>query len=409
MKNTFKLIFAFLIMGSLLASCFGLPPQYGLACGAGLLGVAIATYKEPMQNVFRADVINPDITKIATYIGKVRKGIIPKLVNAMNISKDISLVPNIKNVSVSTSLTIKSGPKPATGNFNPMAGDLDYNPRLLTVEAFQRDLLITPSLYRKSHFAYERGAGEGTNNKSIPFEAYTLKRVLENDAAILNDQTGFYGVGKAAFAAFNAGSVYTAGQRVYFTLNGEVQYFTAKATTTAGQSPATNPEKWTESNALAICLGLGTQLFAGRTSGDITKVIAAGSLSAYDLYKKVFRAHSDARKNLGVVIYSPTTKTEELYDDFETKVGKYTENDGSGNMYLAGTNKKGLIVPATWMSKSNVIFSGPKENFEMGTDLLSDMESFNVIQDVYSVKMGMSGVMGFNYQDGSEITMTDAD
>ena len=408
MKNSIHLILAFALMGSLLATAMGIP-QYSIACSFGLFGVAIATFKEPMQNVFRADPINPDITKIATYIGKVRKGIVPKLVNSMDISSDITLVPNIKNVSVSTSLSINGGPKPQDGNFNPEPGDLDYNPRLLTVEGFQRDMLITPSLYRKSHFAYERTAGEGAKNKSIPFEAYTLKRVLENDAAILNDQTAFYGVGKAAFAAFNAGSVYTAGQRVYFTMNNHIQYFVCKATTTAGQSPASNPEKWTKSNALAICVGLGTHLLAGRSSGDITKVISAGSLSAYDLYKKVFRAHSDARKKLGVRIYSPTSKTEELFDDFENKVGKYPENDGSGNMYLAGTNKKGLIVPARWMSKSNLIFSGPMENFEMGTDLLSDMETFNVVPDVYSIKMGMSGVMGFNYQDGNEITMTDAD
>jgi hypothetical protein len=406
MKNLLVVFIAFALMGGLIAQAFHVP-EMSLAFGAGLFVLALVLHKPAQAGVFRADT-SPDITKISTYIGKVRDGIIPKLVNSMSIADDITLVPNVKNVSVSTSLTIKNGPKPYTGVFNPVGDDLDYNPRILTVEKFQRDLIIEPAKYRKSHFAYERGAGENANNMTIPYEEYTLKRVLENDGAILNDQTAFYGVGKAAFAAFNPATIYTAGQRVAFSFNNELQYWTAKSTTTAGQSPLTNPEKWTNSNALAICVGLGTQLFAARANNEITKVIAAGSLSAYELYKKIFRAHSDPRKALGVTIYSPPSKVEELYDDFESKVGKYTEADASGRMYLAGTNKKALIVPATWMGKSNVIFSGPKENFEMGTDLISDRNVIRAIPDVYNIKMGITGVMGFNFQDADEITMTDA-
>lgn len=406
MKNlTTLLVFGF--FGSMLAAAANVP-QFSAVFALALFALAIALYKPALPGIYRSDV-SPDVSKISTYIGKVRRGIIPKLVNSMDIAKDITLVPNVKNVSVSTSLTVKNGPKPYTGNFNPVGDDLDYNPRLLTVEPFQRDLIIDPRKYRKSHFAYERGVGENSKNNKIPFEEHTIGRVLESDGAMINNQTAFFGVGKAAFTAYNAGTAYTAGQRITFTLNNELQYFTAKASTTAGQSPATNPEKWNNSNALAICIGLGTQLKAGRSNSEITKVIAAGSLSAYDLYKKVFRAHSDARKSVGVAIYSPWSKVEELWDDFENKVGKYTENDGSGRMYLSGTGKKGLIVPATWMTGSNMIFSGPTENFEMGTDYLGDFNIVNTIPDVYTLKMGVAGVLGFNYQDPEEVTITDQD
>jgi len=406
MKN-FKL----LITLGFFAGMLGLTtntPQFTALYFIGFSVLAFVLPKNVRAGVFTAD-ISPDVTKISTYIGKVREGIIPKLVNSLDIANDITLVANVKNVSVSTSLKIKNGPKPYTGVFNPMGDDLDYEPRLLTVEPFQRDLLIDPRKYRKSHFAYTRGAGESAKNNKIPFEDFTMKTVLENDAAIMNNQTAFFGVGIGAFPAYNAGTAYAVGQRMKISHKGEIQYFTAKVATTAGQTPETNPENWTNSNALAICIGLGTRLIEARNGSEIQKVIAAGSLSAYDLYKKVFRAHSDARKALGVRIYSNVSKTEELMDDFENKVGKYTENDGSGRIYLANTNKKALIVPATWMSGSNTIFSGPMENFEMGTDLLSDSNQVNVIPDVYQLKMGVTGLIGFNFQDPEEITMTDQD
>jgi hypothetical protein len=279
----------------------------------------------------------------------------------------------------------------------------------LTVEAFQRDILIEPAKYRKSHFAYERTAGEGSKNKSIPFEAYTMKRVLENDAAILNNQTAFFGVGIDAFPAFDAGKAYVKGERMKIFHKGEVQYFTALVATVAGETPETAKVKWSNSNALAICTGLGTRLKTARSQGEIKKVISSGGLSPYDLFKKLFRSHTDARKAVGVSIYVQTGAYEELLDDFENKVGKYTENDGSGRMYLSNTGRKGLIVPATWMSGSSMAFSGPVDNFEMGTDLLSDLNQVNIIPDVYQLKMGIVGVLGFNFQDPEEVVITDQD
>ncbi|MNY75268.1 hypothetical protein D3C86_2145020 [compost metagenome] len=59
------------------------------------------------------------------------------------------------------------------------------------------------------------------------------------------------------------------------------------------------------------------------------------------------------------------------------------------------------------MNGSRMAFSGPKENFEMGTDLLSDLNQVNIIPDVYNLKMGIAGVLGFNFQDPNEIVITD--
>ncbi|MCX2473558.1 hypothetical protein OQZ33_04355 [Pedobacter sp. MC2016-05] len=406
MKNLINIFKFALFLG--MAYTVGGPMMVGLTVVALMVAIAFGKPNTALTGVHRADV-SPDVSKIQTYIGKVKKGIYSKLVNSMDIMKDITMVPNVKNTYITTELVIKNGPKPYTGVFNPVGNDIDYEPHTYTVQPFQRDLIIDPRKYRTSHLAYERGPGESSKSNTIPFEQYTIKAILENDAAILNDQTAWSGLGKAAFNAFNAGTVYNAGARIKFTLNNEVQYFFALATTVAGESPLTTPLKWADANALAICEGLGTIIKAGRDSGDITNIISSAGKSEYELFKAVFRKHSDARKALGVQIYSGSARMEALMDDFENKVGKYTENDGSGKIYLANTNKKAELVSATWMSKTNMILSGPRLNFLGLTDEVSDFNTVNVIPDVYTLKMGVAGVLGFGYQDGREIVITDQD
>lgn len=404
MKNLFNLFKISLFLGLALSA----PPLVGYVLLIAFVSILLFTNPVKNPNVYMSDV-SPDVTKIQTYIGKVKKGIYSKLVNSMDIMRDITMVPNVKNTYVTTELVVKNGPKPYTGVFNPVGNDLDYEPHTYNVQPFQRDLIIDPRKYRTSHLAYERGAGESSKNNTIPFEQYTMKAILENDGAILNDQTAWGGLGKDAFVAFNGATVYTSGAKVKFILNNEMQYFIALATTVAGESPLTTPLKWAEANALAICLGLGTIIKADRDANKITNIVSAGGKDPYSLYKEVFRKHTDAQKALGVQIYSNSSKLEGLMDDFENKVGKYTENDGSGRMYLANTNKKAELVSATWMSKTNMIMATPRLNLLGLTDEVSDFNTVNVIADVYTLKMGVAGVLGFGYQDARSMVITDQD
>src|SRR5690606_6024308 len=151
----------------------------------------------------------------------------------IEIAKDITPVYNVKHAMQMASLIINNTPKPYTGEFKPRNNDLAYTDRTLTVEKYQRDILVEPSKYRTTYLGEFRGPGEGANNMTIPFAQYTMEAIIDENASALNDQTAFHGIGKAGFAAFNAGTAYTGNgtEFVSFTINDEVNYFKVVAAT----------------------------------------------------------------------------------------------------------------------------------------------------------------------------------
>ncbi|SEM66088.1 hypothetical protein SAMN05192574_101375 [Mucilaginibacter gossypiicola] len=382
-------------------------PVFGMFAALVILG----SVQRPTGVAF--DTISPDTTLIANFFGKVRNQLFSKFYNMLDIANDITLVPNVKNRMVLTKLLIRNGFEPYSGTFQPKGDDIGYQPQYLDVDQWQRDLIIDPRKYRTTYLSDFRPSGENTLNNVIPFQQYTYDKVLQSLAADINDKTAFFGVGSAAFAAFNAGTAYSVGAKIKFTVGQKTQYFTAVASTSAGESPATTPAKWVDSNALAVTIGLGTRIKTARDTSVIpaANVVSTGAVTGssnpYKQVTSVFRALPDAVKARGAQIYLGNTIMEFLQDDFLSTTAKYTETDASGNMFLANTNKKAQLVPTTWQRGSNMIIATPKENLLMGTDLLSDNNIVNVIPDVYSIKMGMSGVLGFNFQDPEILCIND--
>jgi hypothetical protein len=402
----FVALMAFALFSAFIARATGLPVAGVIAvlCITGLIakpkGVALTT-------------VSPDTTAIMNYIGKIRPALFMKLYNGLDIANDITLVPGVKNDLKLTKLVIKNGPKPYTGNFNPRGNDIGYSGQVLSVEQWQRDLIIDPRKYRTTYLSDFRAPGEGALNNTIPFAQYTVSGVLAQLAGTLNDTTAYFGLGKAAFTAYVAATTYAIGALVSYPdpLTQEVNYFKANQAVAANESPATASQKWDDANALAIAIGLGTRLKTARDNGTITNVVSTGDLNStsgiYAQSKAVFRKLPDAIKNIGANLYMPISVWEGLADDFEDKVGKFTENDNSGIIYLANTNKKCRIVPTTWQHGSKQLIATTKENLLMGTDLLSDMNEINTIPDVYNLKMGLAGVLGFNFQDADALVIND--
>ncbi|MDF2851685.1 MAG: hypothetical protein K0S31_2370 [Sphingobacterium multivorum] len=354
------------------------------------------------------DTISPDLTKIAAYAGKYKKELSRRLVTGMSIAKDITLVSNVKHALNLTKLTINNGPEPFSGEFQSAGNDLEYSGRVLSVDAFQRDLSILPAKYRTSYLGEERGSGENVNNKRIPFAQFTNEAIIDENASILSNQTGWAGVGKDKFLPFNNANTYAVGALVSFQVIKKTFYFKVKVATNAGETPLTHPEKFVNANALAITVGLGTRLDDGRASDDIKRIVSTGSVMT-DAYKKmmqVYRAHDPVvRANRQLFMYCSLNAWDAFADDFED-VTKFTSPDGVG-FYLPKTQKGCIIKPVDWMSGSEKLVCTTKANLLMGTDLLSDLSTLGVILNMYTVDLGITGVLGFNYQDGDEITMND--
>lgn len=105
-------------------------------------------------------------------------------------------------------------------------------------------------------------------------------------------------------------------------------------------------------------------------------------------------------------MYCSLNSHDALLDNIEEKVSKHTVLD-LGITYLPKTNKKCMILPASWMGSSHQLNCTPKENLIYGTDAASDMNTIRVLPDVYTLKYAITGVLGFQYQDGDAISMND--
>jgi hypothetical protein len=357
--------------------------------------------------------VSPNVEGIANYLGLVRPTLFGTLYNNFDIANDITLVPNVKSTMRLTKLLINNGAEPYSGIYEPNNDDIAYSEQDLVVSQWQRDMLLDPRKYVNTYLESFRAAGEGALNNTIPFAQYTVSQFLRQIAASMNNTSAFFGLGTAAFAAYNAGTVYNAGAAIKYVPNGntKLQYYICNATTTAGQSPDTTPAKWTKRNDLALCVGLGTRIKTDRTNGIITNVVSTGAITdssdAYDQCKAVYRSLPDPVKAQGVMLYMARGVYELLIDDIQNQVGKYTETDESGIVYLYNTERKCMLKPTTWQYGSQLIIATPKENLLMGTDLQSDMNEINIIPDVYNIKWGMTGVIGFNYQDAAVMAIND--
>lgn len=380
-------------------------PYVGYSIGAlAMIGGFI-----PKAKGVAFDDVSPDFSKLAAYAGKNRKELYRKLIYGMKIAQDITLVPNVKKAINLYKLTINNGPKPYTGDFESEGDDIQFSGRTLDTEAFQRDVLIDPHKYRLQFMGEERGPGEGANNQKIPFAQFTMEAIAQENGDALNLQTAWNGVGQSGFTAYNSGTAYTGGEYISFVASNKTKYYrVATGGTTAGQSPVTHPDKFVAADALAIAVGLGTKLRAGRTADDIKRVVSTGSLLTDTLNKlrQVFRALPEPQRVEKVNnMFISQTVFEAALDDY-VEVAKYTDKD-TGLIYLPGTNKKCILSPASWMTGSQMSWCTTKNNAMMATDLLSDLESFKVLPRMYKLELGLKGVIGFNYQDGDAISMND--
>lgn len=414
MKNLNKIlalivgVLAVFIMAKFTANAMGSPAAF-LPVLSVLLVLGLIPRTKEIGTLF-VDA-SPDLSAIASYAGKNARKLHRRLLTGLDIAKDITPMYGIKHAEQLTKLVIKNGPKPYTGDFKARNNDISYTDRQIVVDKFQRDILIHPSKYRTSYLGEKREAGEGANNMSIPFAQFTNEAIIDENSSILNNQTAFFGIGKSAFTAFNPATAYTGTgtEFISFISDGDINYFKVISATTAGQTPVTNPDKFENVNALAITIGLGTKINQGRTSQDITRVSSTGAITsddAYEQFQMVWRNLPDELRRKGAIIYSSLNSHDCLLDSIEEKVSKHTVLD-LGITYLPKTNKKCMILPASWMGSSQQLICTTKENLIYGTDGASDFNTIRVLPDVYTLKYSITGVLGFQYQDGDAISMND--
>ncbi|MFD2741955.1 MULTISPECIES: hypothetical protein [Sphingobacterium] len=354
------------------------------------------------------DTMNPDLSALAKYVGKYRKQIYTRFINGLTIFQDVNARYGVKDREQLLKLKINNQPKPFTGVFSPRGNDIVFSDQELTVEKWQRDFQIQPDRYRDTYLSSLRGRGEGANNMTIPFAQFTFEQVNKQLAADINDVTVWWGEGKTAFSAYSSSATYAVDDLIHYVVNGETRFYEVTASTSAGETPLTAPQKFKAADAKAITEGLGTKIRKARANMLIKNVISTGAITrdnAYEQFKAVWRGAPEWLRTQGGILYCSFSNFEKLLDSFEN-ISKYTEKDGTMK-YLPLTDKKCELRPVTWKTGSDSLEVVSKDNLIAATDEESDYSDIRVIPQMYHLDYGITGVLGFGVQDYDAMAIND--
>lgn len=409
-----KLIrFSFLLMSVVLTATTGIAPLV-------LLTTPIFAHTSV---VLGASAI--DVSAITAYADEHKRPLIATLLNGLDIAKDISVIPNVKNKIALTKLTVGAGARPYSSTSETKTGDLTFADRYLETLTGKRELLIDVKDFKSKHLAWRTSPGNRASKsfQDMDFAPFTWDLIIKTLQNELNGETAYYGFDKADAVAYNAGNAYAVGDYVTFshsTLTGGLtNYFLCIATASAGDTPQTDTDKWLDVTARAIVPGLKYHIDAAITGGfaeTTTGVVNSGS-TARAAFKELFRDMPTPYKNSGVIIHCSYTDAEYLMDGQED-ITKYTTPDmvAMGLIPIIGTNGKGFAKPATWLGSSRRLIAEPMvpgtamgSNLVMGTDLLSDINDIKTIDKEWALWAGISFDLGFQIQDLSALRLGDQD
>lgn len=350
---------------------------------------------------------NPVVASLATYPGTYQAALFRRFYNAMDFVNDVTVIPNVKYKLNLTKLSVSGSARPYTGTFVAENGDLNYTPKVLSVDRAQRDIEIHPDKYRSQFLGEFMDAGSDSGNKSIPFAQYTWETIMGEQAASFNDRLAWAGVGTAAFTTFATGDTASAGDLISWNDGTRLNYYKVLANVSSNQTPVTHPAKFQNYNVEAITIGWKKRI-ADAISGSEYTVTTTGSVDSTNGYSAaiaVFRALPAAIQSAGAVLFCSYTDYYAIIDHYESSVGKYTMADAK-IQYLPKTMNKCVLKACTWIT-SRRIFATPKENILYGTDRLSDMNTITTIPQHYTVEAGMTSLHGFQIRDFSAFASND--
>lgn len=354
----------------------------------------------------------PDVAAIIGFAQRNMPYLFNRLTEKMDLrSKGFDVMTGVKNKVPMMKLSFGKGLKPATGNF-VSKGNAIYSNRDLVVEEYQRDLQVYAKKYLRTYLDYLRGQGENAANATIPMKQQFNEGFIDQLAEEMALEVVYFGLGKAAFTAYNPANAYAVGNKIAFTANAgdsdneEVRYYICLAAAAAGHTPETHPAKWEDISAKAICKGIGTYLAEAITNGDITPVVtgAVSNTNAYEACVDVYRDLDPQFKNSKLInMYISHDVYADLLDNVEDSVAKnFVLMDGL--LTLPKSAGKVKIIPLSEMGTSQRIIATLPKNFVQGVDSESDLNDIDIQKINYKLHYMVQGVVGFQIADTDAIS-----
>lgn len=367
-----------------------------------------------------------DVSAITNYSATNQKALIASMINGLDIAQDVMVHPNVKNKIPMPKLKVGNGFRPYSGTDAYKQKNLKYTDRFLEVKVGVRELLIDPEDYRATYLIHATSPGSSSAKKEIPFAPFMWDQVIKGVQREINDETAYKGFDGSATPDYVAANAYVVGDRVKFAPANDnplavKEWYECISAAAANDTPDTDPDKWQNVTARAVCVGIEAQILAGITASEISPV-ATGAITnvagvATAAFKKLFRAWTPAYRNNGIIISCSYTDMDLLLDDLADKYkGIRDDYSLNGFIYLPESNKKCVIKPATWLGNSRRLVSGPvfwdgqnpkQMNLFLATDQLSDLNGIATAPKLWTIHAGLKGAIGFNYQDPEGIKVGD--
>lgn len=296
---------------------------------------------------------------------------------------------------------------------NPLGDQGAFSKRVITPRTAMKILKIRPQQFKQTFFADQ----VAPNAKEIPggFAGYFWLAQTQQGATEIT-KNSFLGVDPDSIAAFSAVSTYDAGDRVTFVKDAAVgeQYWEciAGSTTTAGDSPSTEPSKWKSIDNQCMAKGLGTIIKEEYAGLDATQKIATGALTssnAYESIKTMYRSIDDSLKDGDkFYAYCSISSGEKFLDDVDNKYYKGVVTEEATKLVVRGTNGNCIVKPVAWMGSHPGVIMTKANNLTFGTDIMPNFTSIGkMVEDLHGYKTIQKATLAFQIADTEILYLND--
>lgn len=355
-----------------------------------------------------AKVVTQDVDAIKGYAGQYDKNLIGQMLNGLDIMKDIKVIRNIKTALNLTKLEIANGFRPLnTSVEDGTKPGRKYTGRKLEPKGGMKIFEVVPEELRETWM----GEMLDPNAKDVPFAQWVWEREFEKLGDEINENI-YLSEYHADADAFDVAAVYAVGDYVNF----EESIYKCITITTAGQSPATHPAKWLNSNSMVVCDGLGTIIAKeiAKPSPKLVPVItgAITKTNAIEKLRLVYNSASLAVRKKKTIMWISYDVFEKYKDDYVTRYGKGNGIDSDVEdkdvLYLFGSSRRCELRPCSWMNDSQRVIHSLYDNVLGGTNQLSDMNKIGkTVETLHGFKAICKFLIGFEFADLEVLTVND--
>ncbi len=293
---------------------------------------------------------------LAQYPGENSHELLRLAYDAMDVANDVTVYPDVKNDLRLTTLAISKIVKPFSSTFSPSSDVINFIPRTISVKVGKADLEVAPEDYRNTYLAHFMQKGVTRTPEDLPFEQFLWEDVMRQFGEELNSETAYFGVYNAA-----------------------------------------------GTNAIAVADGYGTILAQLILGGEvIPNMIGAinstdGVEQIKELYRRIPVKYRNAKTRLTAYMSHAS------YEAYEDSTEEKQYNSGTQDAMLKPKWARGAdgileLKPVSWMGESERVIITPRANIVMAQDATTqDLAKMNVVQDVWTAKIGIAAALGFNF------------